>query len=143
MAVLDIASPALEGMQRRWPNQGRGIDLVDMNANGGQRERHNRLEPTRWPAVQSPAQAELRHCHRLPHRTTGLECSDFIIGDRRLPEVSTLIDLYPVRQVWDSTGYPGLLHNAFTDVGIPSICPEVVQPASSTRISSRPSSRGP
>lgn len=31
MAVLDIARPALEGMQRRWPNQGRGIDLIDMN----------------------------------------------------------------------------------------------------------------
>ena len=32
MAVLDISRPALEGMQRRWPNQGRGIDLVDMKS---------------------------------------------------------------------------------------------------------------
>jgi len=31
MAVTDIARPALEGMQRRWPNSGRGIDLIDMN----------------------------------------------------------------------------------------------------------------
>ncbi len=57
--------------------------------------------------------------------TTGLECSDFIIGNRQLPEVGTIIDLYPIRQVWDTPAYPGILHNAFTDVGIPSICPEV------------------
>jgi Succinylglutamate desuccinylase / Aspartoacylase family len=30
MAVTDVSSPALEGMQRRWPNQGRGIDLIDI-----------------------------------------------------------------------------------------------------------------
>src|SRR5215831_7173715 len=31
MAVTDVSRPALESMQRRWPNQGRGIDLIDMN----------------------------------------------------------------------------------------------------------------
>ena len=31
MAVTDVARPALETMQRRWPNFGRGNDLVDMN----------------------------------------------------------------------------------------------------------------
>jgi predicted deacylase len=31
MAVADVSGPALEGMQRRWPNQGGGIDLIDMN----------------------------------------------------------------------------------------------------------------
>jgi predicted deacylase len=30
MAVADVSRPAMEGMQRRWPNQGRGIDLIDM-----------------------------------------------------------------------------------------------------------------
>jgi hypothetical protein len=113
-------------MQRRWPNQGRGIDLVDMN-----RE---------WPGNENGTTASSRHAGLLFNRllrpnsdiaidfhtgTTGLECSDFIIGDLRQPGVKTLIDLYPVRQVWDSVGYPGLLHNAFTDIGIPSICPEV------------------
>src|SRR5690348_2420516 len=34
MAVTDVSRPALEGMQRRWPNQGRGIDLIDMNQIG-------------------------------------------------------------------------------------------------------------
>jgi predicted deacylase len=31
MAVTDVARPAIEGMQRRWPNFGRGNDLIDMN----------------------------------------------------------------------------------------------------------------
>ena len=126
MAVLDIARPALEGMQRRWPNQGRGIDLVDMN-----RE---------WPGNENGASATSRHAGIVFNKllkpnsdiaidfhtgTTGLECSDFIIGNRQIPEVKTMIDLYPIRQVWDSPAYPGVLHNAFIDAGIPSICPEV------------------
>jgi hypothetical protein len=126
MAVLDISRPALEGMQRRWPNQGRGIDLVDMN-----RE---------WPGDENGTSASSRHAGLLFNRllrpnsdiaidfhtgTTGLECSDFIIGNRQLPEVRTLVDLYPVRQVWDSDVYPGVLHRAFTEAGIPSLCPEV------------------
>ena len=31
LAVLDVSRPAIEGMARRWPNSGRGIDLIDMN----------------------------------------------------------------------------------------------------------------
>jgi predicted deacylase len=126
MAVLDIARPALEGMQRRWPNQGRGIDIVDMN-----RE---------WPGNENGTTASSRHAGLLFNRllrpnsdiaidfhtgTTGLDCNDWIIGNRQIPEVKTMIDLFPVRQVWDSPAYPGVLHNAFTDAGIPSICPEV------------------
>ena len=29
MAVTDVSRPAVESMQRRWPNQGGGIDLID------------------------------------------------------------------------------------------------------------------
>ncbi|WP_421695338.1 succinylglutamate desuccinylase/aspartoacylase family protein [Aestuariivirga sp.] len=126
MAVLDISRPALETMQRRWPNQGRGIDLIDMN-----RE---------WPGNENGLSAPSRHAGLLFNRllkpnsdialdfhtgTTGLECADFIIGDRSIPEVSTLTGLFPVRQVWDSPAYAGVLHEAFTAAGIPSICPEV------------------
>ena len=126
MAVPDISRPALEGMQRRWPNHGRGMDLVDMN-----RE---------WPGNENGLTASSRHAGLLFNQllrpnsdiaidfhtgTTGLECSDFIIGNRLLPGVKDLIDLYPVRMVWDSPAYPGVLHNAFTDAGIPSICTEV------------------
>jgi len=126
MAVLDIAGPALESMQRRWPNSGRGIDLIDMN-----RE---------WPGNENGATATSRQAGILFKRllkpnsdlaidfhtgTTGLECDAFIIGDRTLPDVKTMIDLYPVGLVWDSPAYPGVLHNAFVDAGIPSFCPEV------------------
>ena len=31
MAATDISRPALESMQRRWLNQGRGIDPIDIN----------------------------------------------------------------------------------------------------------------
>ena len=36
-----------------------------------------------------------------------------------------MLELYPVRLIWDNPAYPGVLHNAFVDAGIPSFCPEV------------------
>jgi predicted deacylase len=126
MAVLDIASPAIESMQRRWPNSGRGADLIDLN-----RE---------WPGDENGASAASRHAALLfngllkPNSdlaidfhtgTTGLEISAFNIGDRSLPDVKTMMDLYPIGQMWDNPAYPGVLHNAFVDVGIPSFTPEV------------------
>ena len=47
IAVPDVSRPALEGMTRRWPNSGRGIDLIDMNrewpGNENGAERSDRL----------------------------------------------------------------------------------------------------
>lgn len=126
MAVLDIARPALEGMQRRWPNQGRGVDLIDMN-----RE---------WPGNENGLSAVSRHAGLVFNRllrpnsdiaidfhtgTTGLAASAFNIGDRSIPDVRTMLDLYPVRQIFDNAVYPGVLHNAFIAAGIPAFCPEV------------------
>jgi len=125
-AVLDIASPAVESMQRRWPNWGRGADLIDMN-----RE---------WPGDENGASATSRQAGLLFNRllrpnsdfaidfhtgTTGLEVAAFLIGDRRLPDVKTMAELYPVGLMWDDPAYPGVLHNAFVDVGIPCFTPEV------------------
>ena len=85
-AVLDIARPAVESMQRRWPNSGRGIDLIDID-----RE---------WPGDENGASAASRHAGLLFNRllrpnsdlaidfhtgTTGLEIAAFIIGDRTPP----------------------------------------------------------
>lgn len=126
MAVLDIARPAVESMQRRWPNSGRGVDLIDMN-----RE---------WPGDENGASATSRHAGLLFNRllkpnsdlaidfhtgTTGLEVAAFVIGDRHLPDVKTMSDLYPVGLMWDDAAYPGVLHNAFVDAGIPCFTPEV------------------
>jgi predicted deacylase len=126
MAVTDVSSPALEGMQRRWPNAGRGIDLIDMN-----RE---------WPGNENGATAASRHAGILFNRllrpnadaaidfhtgTTGFDVTAFNIAGMDVPDIKAMVDLYPVGQVFDNHVYPGVLHNAFVDVGIPSFCPEI------------------
>jgi len=126
MAVTDVSRPALESMQRRWPNQGRGIDLIDMN-----RE---------WPGNENGTTAASRHAGLLFNRllrpnadfaidfhtgTTGFEVTAFNIGGMDVPEVKAMLELYPVGQIFDNHVYPGVLHNAFMDVGIPSFTPEI------------------
>jgi predicted deacylase len=126
MAVTDIARPALEGMQRRWPNSSRGIDLIDMN-----RE---------WPGIENGPTASGRHAWLVFNRllrpnadvaidfhtgTTGFGVTDFNIGEMSVPEIRAMLELYPVSQIVDNPTYPGVLHNAFIDAGIPSFCPEV------------------
>ncbi|MGA9605133.1 MAG: succinylglutamate desuccinylase/aspartoacylase family protein [Methyloceanibacter sp.] len=126
MTVTDVSRPALESTQRRWPNQGRGIDLIDMN-----RE---------WPGNQNGATAPSRHAWLLFNRllrpnadfaidfhtgTTGFEVTAFNIGGMDVPEVKAMLELYPVGQIFDNHVYPGVLHNAFMDVGIPAFTPEI------------------
>ena len=126
MAVTDVSRPALESMQRRWPNQGRGIDLIDMN--------------WEWPGNENGATAPSRHAGLLFNRllrpnadfaidfhtgTTGFEVTAFNIGGMDVPEVKAMVELYPVGQIFDNHVYPGVLHNAFMDVGIPSFTPEI------------------
>ena len=82
MAVTDVSRPAMESMQRRWPNSGRGIDLIDMN-----RE---------WPGNENGVTATSRHAGLLFNRllrpnadfaidfhtgTTGFEVAAFNIGE--------------------------------------------------------------
>jgi uncharacterized protein len=126
MAVADVSRPAMEGMQRRWPNQGRGIDLIDMN-----RE---------WPGNENGATAPSRHAGLLFNHllrpnadfaidfhtgTTGFEVTAFNIAGMDVPEVKAMAELYPVGQIFDNHVYPGVLHNAFMDVGIPAFTPEI------------------
>ena len=126
MAVTDVSRPALEAMTRRWSDSGRGADLIDMN-----RE---------WPGNEDGATATSRHAGLLFNRllrpnadiaidfhtgTTGFDVTAFNIGDRTLPEVRAMLELYPVPQIWDNAAYPGVLHNAFVDVGIPCFTPEL------------------
>jgi len=126
MAVTDVARPAMESMQRRWPNQGRGIDLIDMN-----RE---------WPGNENGLTATSRHAGLLFNRllrpnadfaidfhtgTTGFEVAAFNIAEMDVPEIKAMVELYPVGQIFDNPTYPSVLHNAFIAVGIPSFCPEI------------------
>jgi hypothetical protein len=126
MAVLDIARPAMESMQRRWPSSGRGFELTDMN-----RE---------WPGNENGVGAVSRQAGLVFNRllrpntdlaidfhtgTTGLDVPAFHIGDMRIPDVKTMMMLYPVPAIWDNPVYPGVLHNAYIDAGIPAFTPEV------------------
>jgi predicted deacylase len=126
MAVTDVSRPAMEGMQRRWPNSGRGVDLIDMN-----RE---------WPGNENGATAPSRHAGILFNRllrpnadaaidfhtgTSGFDVTAFTIAGMDVPEIRAMAELYPVGQIFDNHVYPGVLHNAFVDVGIPSFTPEI------------------
>lgn len=129
LAVLDVSRPALEGMARRWPNSGRGIDLVDVN-----RE---------WPGHESGPTASSRHAGMLFNRllqpntdyaidfhtsTTGMDMSALHLARMDLPEVRAMAELYPVDQIFDNPAYPGLLASAFIDAGIPAFTPEIGAP---------------
>jgi predicted deacylase len=126
MAITDVSRPALEAMARRWPNSGRGVDLVDMN-----RE---------WPGNENGPTAASRHAGLLFNRllrpnadvaidfhtgTTGFDVTGFNIARMDMPEIKAMAELYPVAQVWDSSVYRGVLAEELIDVGIPSFTPEM------------------
>jgi uncharacterized protein len=129
LAVTDVSRPALEGMQRRWPNSGRGIDLIDMN-----RE---------WPGNENGASATSRHAGLLFNRlfrpnadyaidfhtaTTGMDLTAWHLARMDLPEVKAMAELYAIDQIFDNAGYPGILANAFIEAGIPAFTPEIGAP---------------
>src|SRR5262245_20576067 len=126
LAVPDVSRPALEGMARRWPNSGRGIDLIDIN-----RE---------WPGNEQGASAPSRHAGLMFNRllrpnadyaldfhtgTTGFAATAFNLARMELPEVRAMAELFPIDQVFDNPAYPTLLANAFINVGIPALTPEI------------------
>jgi predicted deacylase len=129
LAVLDVSRPAIEGMTRRWPNSGRGIDLIDIN-----RE---------WPGNENGASAPSRHAGLLFNRllkpnadyaidfhtsATGMDMSAFHLARMDLPEVREMAELFPIDQIFDNAAYPGLLANALIDAGIPAFTPEIGAP---------------
>ena len=126
LAVLDVSRPALEAMERRWPNSALGIGLIDIN-----RE---------WPGNENGASAPSRHAGLLFNRllrpnadyaldfhtgTTGMDASSFNLARMELPEARAMAELYPITQIFDNPAYPTLLANALINVGIPAITPEI------------------
>jgi predicted deacylase len=116
-------------MARRWPNSSRGIDLIDIN-----RE---------WPGNENGPSAPSRHAALLFNRllrpnsdyaidfhcsTTGVTVTAFIVARMEFPEVRAMADLYPIDQIFDNPTYPTLLANAFGNVGIPALTPEIGAP---------------
>jgi predicted deacylase len=129
LAVLDVSRPALEGMARRWPNSGRGIDLIDIN-----RE---------WPGNENGAGAPARHAGLLFNRllkpnadyaldfhtaATGMDATAFHLARMDLPEVRAMAELFPIDHIFDHPAYPGLLANALIAAGIPAFTPEIGAP---------------
>jgi predicted deacylase len=125
-SVLDVSRPAMESMTRRWPNYGRGFDLIDLN-----RE---------WPGNENGFTAPSRHAGLLFNRllkpnanyaidfhtsTTGIDMTSLHIARMDLPEVRAMAELFPIKQIFDNPAYPGILANAFIDAGIPSFTPEI------------------
>ena len=127
MAVTDISRPALEGIQRKWPNSSRSIDLIDMNRewpgnkNGTAPSRHAELVFNRLLRPNADAAIDFHT------GTTGFEVSAFNIASMDVPEVKAMADLYPVGQIFDMPkhAYPTTLHNALLAAGIPAFTPEV------------------
>src|SRR5215471_17250338 len=126
LVVLDVSRPAMEGMARRWPNSGRGIDLIDLN-----RE---------WPGNENGLSAPSRHAGMLFNRllkpnadyaidfhtsTTGIDMTALHIARMDLPEVRAMAELFPIDQIFDNLAYPGILASAFIDAGIPALTPEI------------------
>jgi uncharacterized protein len=126
MAITDVSRPALEATERRWPNSGRGVDLIDIN-----RE---------WPGNENGATAASRHAGLLFKRllrqnadvaidfhtgTTGFDVTGFNIARMDMPEIRAMVELYPVGQIWDSSVYRGVLAEELIEAGIPSFTPEM------------------
>jgi predicted deacylase len=54
--------------------------------------------------------------------------TDLLLAPLDQPEVRAMAELFPIRQIFDFAGYPGLLALALTDIGIPTFTPEVGAP---------------
>ena len=129
MAVFDVSRPALVTMQRRWPNPGRGIGLIDINrewpgnANGGTASsRHAALVFSQLLAPNADYAIDFHTA------ATGMDMTDLLLAPMDQPEVRAMAELFPIRQIFDFAGYPGLLALALADIGIPTFTPEVGAP---------------
>ena len=105
---------------------GQRLDLIDMN--------------WEWPGNENGVSAPSRHAAILFNRllrpnadvaldfhtgTTGLDATAFHLAQMDIPAVRAMAELYPIDQIFDNAGYPGLLSNALLEVGIPAFTPEI------------------
>ena len=97
-----------------------------------------------WPGDENGFSAPRRHAGQLFNRllrpnadfaidfhtvTTGTDGTAFHLADMSQPAVAEMAMLYPIDQIFDSTGgYDGVLMNAFVAAGIPSFTPEIGKP---------------
>lgn len=129
VAVFDVSRPAIEAMERRWHNSGRGMDLIDINR--------------AFPGNENAPDAPSRHAAAVFNRllrpnidygldfhtaATSMDATAFHLARMDLPEVKAMAELFPIDQIFDNFGEVGLLANALIDAGIPAFTPEIGNP---------------
>ena len=57
-----------------------------------------------------------------------MDVTAFNLARMELPEVRAMAELFPIDQIFDNPAYPTLLANAFINVGIPALTPEIGAP---------------
>jgi predicted deacylase len=85
-----------------------------------ERERRHRPQPTRWLLFNRPLWPNADAAIDFHTGTTGFDVTALNIAGMDVPEIRAMAELYPVGQIFDNHVYPGDLHNAFVDVGIPA-----------------------
>ncbi len=126
MAICAVSRPAIDSMGRSWPNSSRGAGLIDLN----------RV----WPGDESGPGAPVRHAGLLFNRLIrpnsdyvldfhtghiGIDAPAFHLAKMDVPEIRAMAELFPIDQIFDNAGYPGLLSDALFQVGIPAFTPEI------------------
>lgn len=129
LAVFDLSRPAIEAMNRRWHNSGRGMDLIDINrAFPGNENAPD--APSRHAALVFNGLLRPNLDYGLDFHTaaTSMDATAFHLARMDIPEVRAMAELFPIDQIFDNFGEAGLLANALIDVGIPALTPEIGRP---------------
>lgn len=129
LAVLDISRPAIEGMARRWPDSGRGTELIDMNRWWpGNENGPNAVSRHAWLVFNKLLRPNADYALDFHTAATGMEATAFHLADMTNPEVKAMAELFPIDQIFDDPQYPTLLANALIAEGIPALTPEIGNP---------------
>jgi predicted deacylase len=129
LAVLDISRPAIEGMTRRWPDSGRGTELIDMNRWWpGNENGPNAVSRHAWLVFNKLLRPNANYALDFHTAATGMDATAFHLADLSNPEVREMALLFPIDQIFDDPQYPTLLANALIAEGIPALTPEIGNP---------------
>src|SRR5262249_22291116 len=128
IGVFDLSRPAKEFVQRRWPTNETGGNLVDFNRVWPGKESGNAPERHAWLLWNRLFKNNVDVALDFHTAATGADFTLFIFADYRKPENQRLAELFPVEQIKDDPGLSGTLETSFVEAGIPAITVEVGGP---------------
>jgi hypothetical protein len=129
VAVLDIARPAKEYVQRKWPVTESGGTLVDMNRVWpGTENGNNPAARQAWLVWNRLLKGNIEVALDFHTAATGADFSLFIFADFRKPEVQRIAELFPMQQIKDDPGEPGTMETSLVEAGISAVTVEVGAP---------------